>query len=293
MFHADNAQRVYLQARTSTSPPTAPSPPTSSMGAGTIYTVVSNDTSATPAELQAATAPVPRDPPLGWVDCHPVGAGPLPAAPPRPTPGSPPWPPPSPGIGAPGERRPPHLRQGRGHRAVDGDPRPLHHRHPAAAGRGRRRRLLPVRHPARLLRADLDGHRRHAAEPRDPGRGRRWATCPGPYNPITDLYDIQAKDAHAWVQVWFPGYGWQNFDPTADVPLANPTPGSVLAASSGTPWPGCHGSPSCWWPSAAAVVWVCRRRLARRPATWAHQVAADLARGGARIGLGPGDPTRR
>ena len=52
---------------------------------------------------------------------------------------------------------------------------------------------------------------------------------PGSYDPITDLYDVQAKDAHAWVQVWFPGYGWQNFDPTADVPLANPTPGSVLA----------------------------------------------------------------
>ena len=53
---------------------------------------------------------------------------------------------------------------------------------------------------------------------------------PGPYNPITDLYDIQAKDAHAWVQVWFPGYGWQSFDPTAVVPLANPSPGSTLLA---------------------------------------------------------------
>jgi transglutaminase-like putative cysteine protease len=30
---------------------------------------------------------------------------------------------------------------------------------------------------------------------------------PGPYNPITDLYDVQARDAHAWVQVWFPGSG--------------------------------------------------------------------------------------
>ena len=35
------------------------------------------------------------------------------------------------------------------------------------------------------------------------------------------------------MQVWFPGYGWQNFDPTADVPLANPSPGSVLARSAG------------------------------------------------------------
>jgi protein-glutamine gamma-glutamyltransferase len=52
---------------------------------------------------------------------------------------------------------------------------------------------------------------------------------PGPYNPITDLYDVQADDAHAWVQVWFPGYGWQSFDPTASVPLANPLPADALA----------------------------------------------------------------
>ncbi|MGH8997578.1 MAG: transglutaminaseTgpA domain-containing protein, partial [Acidimicrobiales bacterium] len=51
---------------------------------------------------------------------------------------------------------------------------------------------------------------------------------PGSYNPITDLYQVQAKDAHAWVQVWFPGYGWQSFDPTASVPLANPSPAATL-----------------------------------------------------------------
>ncbi len=67
---------------------------------------------------------------------------------------------------------------------------------------------------------------------------------PGPYNPITDLYDVEAKDAHAWVQVWFPGYGWQSFDPTAVVPLANPSPGSTLlheaAGVAGSPPLGPH-----------------------------------------------------
>jgi hypothetical protein len=86
--------------------------------------------------------------------------------------------------------------------------------------------------------------------------------------------------------VWFPGYGWQNFDPTANVPLANPAPGSVLATSFG------HALGRVPWipitvvlAAVAVVVWI-RRRQARRPATWAHQVAADLATGGARLGLG-------
>jgi hypothetical protein len=108
---------------------------------------------------------------------------------------------------------------------------------------------------------------------------------PGPYSPITDLYDVQANDAHAWVQVWFPGYGWQNFDPTADVPLANPSPGSVLFHSAATTL-----ARIPWVPVAvvvvlvgmAAAIW--RRRM-RRPATWAHQIAADLERGGMRLGL--------
>jgi hypothetical protein len=107
---------------------------------------------------------------------------------------------------------------------------------------------------------------------------------PGAYNPITDLYDVQAKDAHAWVQVWFPGYGWQNFDPTAVVPLANPSPGSVLAHTTGRflahlPW-----IPIGIVAVASVTVIEYRRRRLRRPPTWAHQVAADLERGGLRLG---------
>ena len=107
---------------------------------------------------------------------------------------------------------------------------------------------------------------------------------PGSYNPITDLYDVQAKDAHAWVQVWFPGYGWQNFDPTAVVPLANPSPGSVLAHSTTRflahlPW-----IPIALVVALGATVALLRRRRRLRPPTWAHQVAADLERGGRRRG---------
>lgn len=43
---------------------------------------------------------------------------------------------------------------------------------------------------------------------------------PGERNPFTGLYEVRARDAHAWAEVYFPGVGWQGFDPTASVPLA-------------------------------------------------------------------------
>ena len=65
---------------------------------------------------------------------------------------------------------------------------------------------------------------------------------PGPYNPITDLYQVRAEDAHAWVQAYFRGYGWVSFDPTAVVPEANPSPGLTALHIAGRflaglPWP--------------------------------------------------------
>jgi transglutaminase-like putative cysteine protease len=107
---------------------------------------------------------------------------------------------------------------------------------------------------------------------------------PGPYNPITDLYDVEAKDAHAWVQVWFPGYGWQSFDPTAVVPLANPSPGSTLLHEA----TGVLGRLP-WIPiglvlatAVAVVLTVLARR--RRPHTWAERTARDIESAGRRAG---------
>lgn len=54
---------------------------------------------------------------------------------------------------------------------------------------------------------------------------------PGERNPFTGLYEVRAKDAHAWAEVWFPGVGWQGFDPTASVPLAGDA--SSSSASNG------------------------------------------------------------
>jgi hypothetical protein len=37
---------------------------------------------------------------------------------------------------------------------------------------------------------------------------------PGEYNDLAGDYIVRASDAHSWVEVYFPGVGWQVFDPT-------------------------------------------------------------------------------
>ncbi len=111
---------------------------------------------------------------------------------------------------------------------------------------------------------------------------------PGPYNPVTDLYDVRAEDAHAWVQVWFPGYGWQSFDPTASVPAANPSPGSVAVSDVGhylgtLPW-STVGPPAGALLAVAAGMAVTRRRRRQRPATPALAAARVMERAGRRAG---------
>jgi transglutaminase-like putative cysteine protease len=107
---------------------------------------------------------------------------------------------------------------------------------------------------------------------------------PGAYNPLTNLYEVEANDAHAWVQVYFPGLGWQSFDPTADVPLAPPDPGAVLF---GDAW---HALLRLPWVEILPVIGVVaieetvRRRWRRRPRTWAGRLLRDLETCGARSG---------
>jgi len=36
----------------------------------------------------------------------------------------------------------------------------------------------------------------------------------GKYNYVTGYYEVKSSDAHAWVEVYFPHFGWVDFDPT-------------------------------------------------------------------------------
>ena len=110
---------------------------------------------------------------------------------------------------------------------------------------------------------------------------------PGSYNPITDLYEVHADDAHAWVQVWFPGFGWQSFDPTAVVPLANPSPGATALSDLGSLFSHVPLAPVLVvllgaLGASLAVAVIVRRRS--RPATWAARVTASAERAGRRAG---------
>lgn len=48
----------------------------------------------------------------------------------------------------------------------------------------------------------------------------------GTYNAITGYYEVRANDAHAWVEVFFPGVEWVPFDPTPGW-TGDPTTGPV------------------------------------------------------------------
>ncbi len=41
----------------------------------------------------------------------------------------------------------------------------------------------------------------------------------GEYDPLTGKYRLLEKDAHIWVEVFFPTYGWIQFEPTASEPV--------------------------------------------------------------------------
>lgn len=55
---------------------------------------------------------------------------------------------------------------------------------------------------------------------------------PGEPDTVTGEYTVRERDAHAWTEVYFPGAGWQDFDPTASVPY----PGDARSTGSILNW---------------------------------------------------------
>jgi transglutaminase-like putative cysteine protease len=67
---------------------------------------------------------------------------------------------------------------------------------------------------------------------REVGIPTRLATGfgPGERNPLTGYFEVKERDAHAWVEVLYPGAGWVPYDPTFGVPPASPSIGSRFIA---------------------------------------------------------------
>ena len=41
----------------------------------------------------------------------------------------------------------------------------------------------------------------------------------GDYDPANNRYVVTEADAHSWVEIYFTGRGWVEFEPTASLPL--------------------------------------------------------------------------
>ncbi len=63
----------------------------------------------------------------------------------------------------------------------------------------------------------------------------------GRYDPAASVYHVTEKDSHSWVEVFFPKYGWIEFEPTASQPaVERPTP----QPETPTPTPGGPDDPN-------------------------------------------------
>ncbi|MHB1776215.1 MAG: transglutaminase family protein [Acidimicrobiales bacterium] len=279
IFHADAADEVWFPARRLYVGPDGSIRASTTMGPGSIYTVLSTIDAATPSQLLAAPSPSAAH------DGLPPAERAEDLALPRPYPR----------VAALAER------------VTAGAPTEYQKVAALEEWIGAHTRYtidIPPLGPGQdTVTEFLFGDRRGYCEQistalavmlRSLGVPAREATgyVPGPYDPITDLYDVQARDAHAWVQVWFPHYGWQSFDPTAFVPAANPSPAAALGHDIADV---VRRLPLVPLGLAAAVVAgavLAAARLRRRPRGWAARLTREVLRAARRAGLvvAPADP---
>jgi transglutaminase-like putative cysteine protease/predicted secreted protein len=111
---------------------------------------------------------------------------------------------------------------------------------------------------------------------------------PGTRDALSGEFVVRERDAHAWAEIYFPGIGWQPFDPTASVPLA----GDASTHGSWIQWARHHAfvlgllaaAMVLAATSAPALTARLRRRIARRRAGWSARSLARLERIGRRAG---------
>jgi transglutaminase-like putative cysteine protease len=125
---------------------------------------------------------------------------------------------------------------------------------------------------------------------RQVGIPARLATgfVPGKRDGLTGQFVVRERDAHAWAEIYFPGVGWQPFDPTASVPLA----GDASTSGSWLQWARHHALEFGLLAAvlvlaalgAPEVVAAQRRRSERRRSSWAARNLHRLERIGTRAG---------
>jgi protein-glutamine gamma-glutamyltransferase len=74
----------------------------------------------------------------------------------------------------------------------------------------------------------------------------------GTYDPKEHVWNVSDREAHAWVEVWFKGYGWVPFDPTPSAPGAAPRQRLAGLPTSGGNGTGGAGRSRAGGTSAAA-----------------------------------------
>ena len=117
----------------------------------------------------------------------------------------------------------------------------------------------------------------------------------GTYDYGARHWAVTEQDAHSWVEVYFDGIGWVEFEPTAGLPALERPGGEELAPVSLPPLP---RHPVRWWQQvpwglvilgstllllAAALLWLWRPHPALAPAELVRDRQARLLRWGARL----------